>query len=278
MKGGVAAIIMAGLQAVKEKLPVKLIFGVDEEDISAGAHDICSSGKLSQLAYLIVAESGQVVDFSQPISVGIGRRGRVALDISLQGKAAHAAESELGVNAISKAAELIRAIERLPLPHHPNLGGSSLILQSIEAHAESLTVPDRCNLKVSLLTTPGVTSGEISRQIVELGNSLGIQVSCGPVPRATPYGEAYALDLDEPRTARIFKELLTPMGVKPIYNKSVADENVFASRLGIPVLTLGPVGAGDHTKDEWVRLSSLERVVETFGAILKMFYADSPSR
>jgi acetylornithine deacetylase/succinyl-diaminopimelate desuccinylase-like protein len=56
--------------------------------------------------------------------------------------------------------------------------------------------------------------------------------------------------------------------VKPAYFSSVADENVLANRLRIPVLTIGPVGGGDHTKDEWLRISSMVRVTEVYASLV----------
>jgi hypothetical protein len=44
-----------------------------------------------------------------------------------------------------------------------------------------------------------------------------------------------------------------------IPTQSVADENVFANRLHIPVVTIGPIGGGDHTAEEWVSLNSLKK-------------------
>ena len=44
---------------------------------------------------------------------------------------------------------------------------------------------------------------------------------------------------------------------------------VFAGRLNIPVITLGPIGAGDHTKDEWVRIASLDATTSAYKEILR---------
>jgi acetylornithine deacetylase/succinyl-diaminopimelate desuccinylase-like protein len=116
MKGGISCILQAAAWATTEGLPVKVILGVDEENISQGANDLIRSGKLSDVGFLIVAESGQVTDFSQPISVCLGRKGRIVFEIEVIGMAAHAAEHHKGVNAIEKAAELCLALRELPLP------------------------------------------------------------------------------------------------------------------------------------------------------------------
>jgi acetylornithine deacetylase/succinyl-diaminopimelate desuccinylase-like protein len=55
----------------------------------------------------------------------------------------------------------------------------------------------------------------------------------------------------------------------------VADENVFAHRLGIRVITLGPVGTGDHTQDERVRIPSLDATVRADEDILALWWETS---
>jgi len=62
--------------AVKNNYPVKFIFGVDEENISKGAHDLVNSGFLQDVGFMIVGESGQVKDIGKPFSVVYGRKGR----------------------------------------------------------------------------------------------------------------------------------------------------------------------------------------------------------
>jgi acetylornithine deacetylase/succinyl-diaminopimelate desuccinylase-like protein len=53
MKGGLSAILKIAEYAVGKNLPVKLIFGVDEEDISQGAHDLVDSCLLKDISYLL---------------------------------------------------------------------------------------------------------------------------------------------------------------------------------------------------------------------------------
>ena len=55
-----------------------------------------------------------------------GHRGRGEVVVRIWGRAAHASAPERGVNPHQVAARFVLALERLPLPTHPELGASSL--------------------------------------------------------------------------------------------------------------------------------------------------------
>ena len=272
MKGGVACIMLAGIDAARAGHPVKLVFGVDEENISEGAHDLVSSEKLDDIECLIVAESGQIQDYTQPISVCLGRKGRIVLDIEVAGRAAHAAEATKGENAIERAAELVSLLGTIPLASHPRLGTTTLIVQEIQGIANAFSIPERCLIRCSALTVPGDTGEVLAQKISELAQERGITISIAPKARKTPYGEAFEVDTSHPAVAGVLGDILTPLGVEPIFTPSVADENIFANRLGIPVITIGAIGGGDHTKDEWVKISSLTTLVETYNQIISLYH------
>jgi acetylornithine deacetylase/succinyl-diaminopimelate desuccinylase-like protein len=86
--------------------------------------------------------------------------------------------------------------------------------------------------------------------------------------RPTPYGDAYEIDVEDPFYQQVFNAVIQPIGVSPIYTPSVADENVFANRLNIPVVSVGVIGGGDHTSGEWAYLSSFERVIEAYKKVI----------
>jgi succinyl-diaminopimelate desuccinylase len=264
MKGGLTCILQAAKWASDNNLPLKVIFGVDEEDISRGAHDLVQSGLLSDVGFMIVAESGQIQDYNQPISVCLGRKGRLVFELEVFGKAAHAAESSKGVNAIEQACRLIQSLATLSFPVHSSLGTTSLVVQGISAQSDSFSVPDRCVFTASLLTAPGMLGSDFMASVLERARSLGIEMKIRIKQRETPYGDAYELDTSNPFYRRVYDTVLRPLGVKPMYTPSVADENVFANRLKIPVLTIGVIGGGDHTGEEWARLSSFETVVTCY--------------
>lgn len=271
MKGAIAAILKTAEFAVEEKLSIKIILGVDEENISKGAHDLVNSGLLNELAFLIVGESGQVEDLNQPFSICYGRKGRILYQVEVFGKKAHAAESMRGINAIEQANSLITAILKMKFSKHSRLGMTELVITAIHADTSSFSIPDKCKFYFSLLTTPSIKSVDVEKNILNLANKQGIRIKISRVKRDTPYGDSYEIDRNNKFLKILEKEIFEPYQVKPIYTTSVADENVFANRLGIPVISLGPIGEGGHTKDEWVSLKSVGIVEEVYKKIIKLY-------
>lgn len=271
MKGGNACVLSVAFNAAEKGIPVKIVFGVDEEDISQGAHDLVSSGQLNDIAYMVVAEAGQVENLSQPFSVGFGRKGRVAFRAVVYGAASHAAVATPESNAVNRAAAFIKLLEGVSFASHNDLGATRLVPHSISAEASAFSAPGECAIRFSALTTPGVTGDMVASSILDLVRTSGLHVDLTTIQRKTPYGEAYEVPVDDTFVRLMTEKVFMPAQVHPCYFSSVADENVFAHRLGIPVITLGPVGAGDHTKDEWVRISSLEATVQAYGQILNLW-------
>lgn len=271
MKGGLAAMLRLAATAAKEQLPVKLIFGVDEENISLGAHTLVDQSMLKDVHFLISGESGQVKNERQGYSVCYGRRGRIAIKVTVRGKKAHAAESHKAINAIEMAGRLITHLDQLSFAHNPNFGTTNLVIHEISGSTDSFSVPDECSFMLSALTAPPTRHTEVIHQLSALAKKLGVQADITPLSRPTPYGDSYEVDQSSAFLQRIQKEVFAPDSVVPAYVESIADENIFANRLGIPVISIGPIGGGDHTAHEWVDVASLDNVAACYAKILRLY-------
>ena len=271
MKGAIAAILKTGEYAVDHDLPMKIVFCVDEEHISQGAHDVVDSGLLHDVDFMIAMESGQVTDITKPFSALLGRKGRILFEMVVSGKRAHAAERHKGINAIEQAAHMVRLMTDLRFAKHPLLGTTDVVIHSIHGEIDSFSIPDRCVVQFSLLTTPNVTSQAFQRKVIALAKQNGITISLAPVTRKTPYGDSYATAKNHSFVRVLQSRIFKPNGVIPFYTSSVADENIFANRLHVPVVSLGPIGNGGHTKDEWVDIRSIVKVEEIYKEILVLY-------
>ncbi|MBI2033423.1 MAG: M20/M25/M40 family metallo-hydrolase [Candidatus Levybacteria bacterium] len=269
MKGGISAILQMGEYAVENNLPVKILFGVDEEDISRGAHDLVDSGLLEDIRFLISAESGQIQNARQPYNVCYGRKGRVLFDLLIFGKKAHAAEKEKGINAIEQAIKILTLIQKIRFEKHNNLGSTTVVVHSIEGLTDSFSVPDKCRVLFSLLTSPFEKSTTFLEKIRTIAKQNSINIDIHPFKRETPYAESY--EVAKGSFLDILENLFERDGVVPIYTASVADENIFANRLQIPVISIGPMGGGGHTDNEWVDLHSLKTIESLYKEIVAMY-------
>jgi len=271
MKGGIAAILSVAAYAQNNKLPIKIIFCVDEENISLGAHDLLTSNLLNDIDFLISAESGQVTNEKQPYSVCYGRRGRIALDVVVAGRKVHAAEHSKGVNAIIDASKFVIACADLVFPPDVNFGATALVVHQISGMTDSFSVPDSCKLYFSALTTPSIRHDDVINELRELARSIGVEAKVSPQKRTTPYAESYEIDTSNLLLKKIEQDIFTTDRITPLYTASVADENIFANKLGIPVISLGPIGGGDHTVNEWVSIQSIDNVALVYEKILHLY-------
>lgn len=271
MKGAIAAMLQLARWADQTNIPLQLAFGVDEEQDSIGSHALVTSPIakkfFAKTAMIVSGESGQVVHEQQDFAVNYGRKGRIVVHISVKGVGAHAARSDIAVNAIHQIAQVIQSIQEIRFSAHAALGEVELVPFMVRSHTDSFSIPDTAEMEVNVLTVPGVSSKDIITEMTTTLQNKGIKASVSLKPRAVPYMESYQVDTSNKWIRKFEDVIFNTYSVQAGYAQSVADENRFAHSLGIPVISVGPIGGGDHTASEWVRLSSLHTVEKVYQEI-----------
>jgi acetylornithine deacetylase/succinyl-diaminopimelate desuccinylase-like protein len=277
MKGGVAAIVTAAKTAVNQGLPLKIVLTVGEENIFEGSNTIINSKALEDVDFLISGESGGESGDSksakEPFNVCYGRKGRILFDATISGRRSHAARKQDGINAILKSSEFVYGVERMQFPKHKHLGNTDIVVQSISGKADSFSVPDKCAIEFSVITAPNIKSRVVLDKLSNLCKEKGIEAEIKIHKRLTPYAESYEVNRSNPFLRKLEKNLFIPNGIKPLYAASVADENVFANGLHIPVIGMGPVSGGFHSVNEWVNLKSLEATTKAYEKAIALYYS-----
>ncbi len=281
MKGGVAAILESVSQETDRK--IKLLFCVDEENISRGAWHFVHGHKswFKDTDLLISADPG--VSDKTLGGTGVitaGRRGRTVISINIKGISSHGSEPERGISAINEAANIIRNIKHFKFRNHPNLGRESLFVREVHSSATSLSVPDKASLDFDIQLVPPSTVKDAKERVQELIHLLykkyilnpKTKVSTEVKTRDTPYMEPFATDLKNKAVRKVFN-IVERASDKPIvnYGSSVADDNVFSNVLKIPVLSLAPQGGNEHTANEWVSSKSLEQLTALYKLLIQEF-------
>lgn len=271
MKGGIVAILQTARFAHHNNLPLKVAFGVDEENISLGSHTLSQHTFFGDVRCMISAESGQIINEHQDFAVNYGRKGRIVLELHIEGKTAHAAQSYLAVNAIQQAAQVIQILQSAEFPIHPQLGPAELVPFYIHSTTDAFSIPERATIYVNVLTVPGVSSDDVMNFIHHQCQAHNIHIDVQVQERETPYMESYQVDRQDEFIRLLETKIFPRYSVIPGYAQSVADENRFANTLNIPVISMGPIGGGDHTADEWVSLKSLEKTILAYSEIVRDF-------
>jgi len=163
------------------------------------------------------------------LGVHIGQRGRLEIEVTVQGKACHASIPELGVNAIYGAAKIIFSLElmRSMLMDDPFLGAGSLAVTHIENIERTKNViPDRCNFIIDRRLTMGETEAHALAEIQSLLAKEAVEgdVRVANFHAATYTGKfcderksypAWIMDEKDPLVRRVSKSVQQALGQKP---------------------------------------------------------------
>lgn len=269
MKAGIGAILKAVEKPTNRK--IKIVFGVDEENISEGVQALIRSGFLDGVEGVIVPEAGNSEkEHLGPRMITLGRRGRAVYSIEVTGLSAHGATKK-GVSALSIASRVVQFLESLEMRTHPKLPQASQFVRKMCSEGDGLSTPEKAIIELDRHLVPPETFESVLKELqkaLEQFNQKGAVVSVSIRKRKTPYLPPYETNPEDPFVRRVVGIMQSLFGsVNYNYGLSVADENAIAS-LGIPVVTIGPKGADDHSPNEWVSKTSYLELIRLFERII----------
>jgi putative selenium metabolism hydrolase len=233
---------------------------------------------------------GEVLDVTKPemvvicepssLSVKTGQRGRIEIMIEVRGISAHAAHPERGKNAVTLAAEAIRAIESMRLPRDAVLGQAIMVPTDIISVPYPLisALPERVMIRFDRRTVAGETRESVlaalQARLAEIDlDAFGVRISADPVSTYT--GESVVW---ERFLAAWQFSSETPLAQAAAASLAEADVAVrfgsyafctngseSAGQRQIPTIGLGPGAEADaHTADESISLDELHKAVAIY--------------
>jgi acetylornithine deacetylase/succinyl-diaminopimelate desuccinylase-like protein len=259
MKAGIAIALDVFKKAVEKDANLIFTAVSDEEGNSKGSYVLLEKlkkeleGKIGEGLCLIPEDSQE--------KVKLGARGRYVVEITVTGCSAHGATPERGNNAIEDTAIIVGALKSLPLNSHPILGNGSICVLKIEGGGDSLSVPDRCTIRVDRHTVIGENKEQVMSDFEKMLKNLQLKCSyeLNWMKRETPFLEPYSLEVDNPWAKKFLKAYQEFYGKEPdiAYGKSVGDFNAFGKLM--PTIVFGPIGENVHGPNECVYLDSIIR-------------------
>jgi succinyl-diaminopimelate desuccinylase len=272
MKAGIAAILCACEEKTNRRL--RVVFCVDEENDSEGAHAVAAAGLFDGAEAALSTEiAAGIAESNGAREITLGRRGRCVIEISVPGRSAHGANAARGVNAISEASRLALELEKLNgrLGKHPLLPPPTLFVRKISGESTSLSVPETALLEVDAhLVTPQTPKSMLNEVNMFIDTQYatgkfseidGRKVEARLKQRRVPYLSPYVTPPDAPLSALLEGIVKEKYGeVKHSYGASVADDNVLAAHA--PTFSIGPLGGGEHTSSEWISKQGYLDLVE----------------
>ena len=262
MKAGNLAILET-LRSIDDQ-PVTAVFGVDEEYMSKGSTVLCETDVLDPVDLVFVPEPA---DRDHLTEIGLGRRGRISIDVTVYGQAAHAATPEQGESAVQNAMGLVKEINAIELGTDPDMGEADLTIRSLESSTESLSLPDTAQIIIDRHMVPGETIEDCLSQVEAAADRAGVTADIELRDRPTPYLEPYKTE-EEGLAAQFMDHVRSEhREATPQYGRSVADENRLAEQ-DLQVITAGPIGANIHQGGEWVDVESIDELIALYRSFI----------
>ena len=258
MKGGLVAGIFALKALDNEKLltkiPVKFFFNSDEEIGSPSSKDhIQKEARNSAFAFVLETggRNGEIVT---------GRKGNLSLELNIKGIAGHAAfAGKDKASAIAELAHKIIAFESLN-----NLDrGISVNVGKVNGGIGPNTVPEHALARIDFRFTEIADKADLEKSISEITKKKNI-------PKTSSH---FAILSSRPpmpvseQNKKLFKavqETAASIGfsVSEEFRAGVSDANLIAGEHTPVIDGMGPIGAMDHSEDEYmIKATLLQRSV-----------------
>lgn len=262
MKAAIAAFLVACVARaafIRAGSGVVLILTGGEETGCDGAQALLATGTLPEVGALIVGEPTA----NYPV---IGHKGALWLCCRTEGKTAHGAMPELGINAIYLAADAVKKIQHFtPGPSHPLMRRPTLNVGRIRGGLNINSVPDSASFDVDIRTAPNLQHADIRTRLHQhLGDGVQIDTLVD-LP-------AVLADAQSPWIRQVY-QLCQPQHASPLTPRIVpyfTDASLLLPALNMPpCIILGP---GEptmaHQTDEYCELTRLAAAEELYGQLI----------
>lgn len=273
MKGGLAAIMLAGARAREASLRGDVIVTavVDEEYASIGTEAIVKRWRAD----------AAIVTEPTALDICVAHKGFAWFEIEITGAAAHGSRPDLGIDAIVKMGKVLIGIEELDQRlrssgnTHPLLGTGSLHASLIAGGQELSSYPEHCALSIERRTIPGEAPTAVQAEIYALCTALAFSDPALNVA-VTPglLREPFEVSQEEVIVQAVRRHAAAVLGREPgIGGATGWMDSALLAAAGIPTVVFGPGGEGAHAVVEWSDLTQVEQCAEILAAVAADFCA-----
>jgi putative selenium metabolism hydrolase len=137
--------------------------------VVGGVHEECFEGVAARKISERVNPDYVVIGEASELNLKRGQRGRAEIIVETEGKSAHSANPEAGVNAVYKMAKLIQKLRDINAPEDKILGKGILELTDIKSqpYPGASVVPDYCKVTYDRRLLVGETKESVLKPIID---------------------------------------------------------------------------------------------------------------
>jgi len=269
MKGATASVVTAICEVVDAQTPLTgdIVFAAtagEETDSSGVLRFMQDRAWLPELAGIVVPEPTD-------LAVVTAHRGLFWLKITTKGKAVHSSMAERGVNAIGSMKRALDELERyrIEFPPHPQLGNSTMSINTITGGEAMNIVPDRCTLGVDVRTLPGQDHEAIRYDFERMLAKLTAAV---PQFEAELAVERSAAAMETDPDCEFVKTFCSAVNVDLTNSIAFTTDAPHLAPLGAPIVLYGPGNPKlCHQVNEYIEIADLQESVTLFQSVIGEF-------
>jgi putative selenium metabolism hydrolase len=283
MKGAVAAMAVAAAEMAK---PENRDFA-GEIYVAGVVHEECFEGVAAREISSAVKPDYVVIGEASQLNLKIAQRGRAEIVLQTEGKPAHSASPDEGINAVHKMMKLVACVEALTPPEQEVLGKGTNALTDIKSspYPGASVVPSGCRVTYDRRLLVGETKESILQPIRDIiarlqaedsafKATVGLaedQAPChtGETIRAERFFPAWRYEESEEFVRQVLGGLRAA-GLDPQIDHYAFCTNGshYAGEAGIRTFGFGPsLETLAHTDDEYIELDQLYKAVAGYMAI-----------
>ncbi|MBA3533701.1 MAG: M20/M25/M40 family metallo-hydrolase [Ardenticatenales bacterium] len=268
MKGSAAIMLSLAEHFVASPPPgdIWLTLVSDEEDFSIGSDAIVRDW----LPTLQSQPTAALVLEPTEEGIGIAHKGFGWYEMEVRGRAAHGSLPDEGLDAIAPLGAVLGTLLALEKqfaagPTHPLLGRPSLHASVISGGSGWSVYPAEAQLRWERRTLPSESQSDLQAEMER------VLAAARTVNGADVTGHcAFARDpLGTSSEAPLVSALQRAVPEAPLVGLPFWTDGALFSAAGLSTVIYGPMGHGAHAIDEWVSLSSLERVREAVRQVIE---------
>ena len=258
MKGSIAAMMGAvkSLVDADADLAGDLLFTAvaDEEHGSIGTDDLVRH----------VSADAAIVTEPTNLTLCRAHRGFIWFDVETYGRAAHGSRFDEGIDANMRMGRFLAQLDALEQDlrqrsPHPLVGPPSLHAARIQGGSEVSIYAAHCLLQIERRTCPGESVEEATAEIQAIIDRLAAEDSTFKASLKASFVRS-PFEVDEnTRIVKVLAEAIKQSTGKSAVHtgQSFWTDAAILADAGMQTALIGPVGAGLHSKEEWVDIQSV---------------------
>ncbi|MDD4504153.1 MAG: M20/M25/M40 family metallo-hydrolase [Clostridiaceae bacterium] len=274
MKSGAAALLLA-IEAFKNLVPnfkgeiLYTLVSDEEGPYGLGTDALIMDNLIGRADIAIVTEPSSSFSGTSFPCLCLGARGGWNYTVTFTGKASHAANPELGINAISDASKVLLELEKSILIVDEKLGKGSISVIEMNGGGAVCSVADKAYFTIFRHVVRGEDKSYVENELFDAVKRANIKSSVEFSFRDAPHPECagfepYIVEEDNPYSKLFIESIRRATGSNAniAYFSSIGDFNLIGSRMKIPTFVFGPQGKNYHMADEYVLISSVVKTAE----------------